>query len=58
MVISTRFAKYTARAIMAIAIYNCLSAYGTAFKRKPASMGKDYYIVFPKNAWAINASQR
>ena len=49
MLISTRSVKFVARAILAIAVCSSFAAYGTVITRKPVAMGKDYYVVFPRN---------
>ncbi len=41
--------EYMKYALLMIAFVKTISAYATAITRKPESMGKDYYIVFPRN---------
>jgi len=48
MLISTRSVKKLAFAFVAIVFFYGVCGYGTVITRKPVSMGKDYYVVFPR----------
>ena len=48
MNLNTRSLTYATCLIIALITCEWCTAFGTVFYRKPASMGKDYYIVFPR----------